>query len=205
MSTSSSTTRSTHTSSSAPNAVRLLPKFWLGGDVRFDASRTRTRRPPDAGPLRARARRPTASFRAFRSPLPGVTIAFVETIGIDDDEKNRLCPPVVFSGNVSNLLRLARPGLKGRCSGGERRVAAWSHVSRLNPVGAAAGLWLMLLRHSSRLSGPVCPAVSSERITRTRLRGDGTDANEHGHAHALQGQAEWVRVQQLTRRLHYAH
>ena len=72
-------------------------------------------------------------------PWSGATIAFVESIGIDDDEKNRLCPPVVFSGNVSDLLRLAYPGMKGqmaRAVNGE--VAAWNHASRLNPARAAA-------------------------------------------------------------------
>ncbi len=72
-------------------------------------------------------------------PWSAATIAVVESIDLDDDEKNRVCPPVVFSGNVSDLLRLAHPGLQGqvaRAANGE--VAAWNHGSRLNPVSAAA-------------------------------------------------------------------
>jgi NAD(P)-binding Rossmann-like domain len=73
------------------------------------------------------------------APWSAATIAFVESLGIDDDERNRLCPPVVLSGNVSDLLRLAHPGMKGqvaRAANGE--VAAWNHASRLNPARAAA-------------------------------------------------------------------
>ena len=95
--------------------------------------------------------RPTAQRPIFESgrltiqyvtvglvPWSGATIAFVESIGIDDDERNRLCPPVVFSGNVSDLLRLALPGMKGqvaRAANGE--CAAWNNASRLNPARAA--------------------------------------------------------------------
>ncbi len=72
-------------------------------------------------------------------PWSGATIAFVESLGIDDDEKNRLCPPVVFSGNVSDLLRLAHPGLKGQVARAANvEVAAWNHASRLNPARAVA-------------------------------------------------------------------
>jgi NAD(P)-binding Rossmann-like domain len=73
------------------------------------------------------------------APWSAATIACVESIGADDEEKNGLCPPVGFSGDVSDLLRLVHRGMKGqlaRAANGE--VAAWNHASRLNPAKAAA-------------------------------------------------------------------
>ena len=72
-------------------------------------------------------------------PWSGATIGFVESIGIDDEEKNRLCPPVVFSGDVADILRLAHAGMKGQTArAANSAVAAWNRASRLNPAGAAA-------------------------------------------------------------------
>jgi hypothetical protein len=72
-------------------------------------------------------------------PWSGATIGFVESIGSDDEEKNRLCPPVVFSGDVADLLRLAHAGMKGQTArAANSAVAAWNRASRLNPASAAA-------------------------------------------------------------------
>ncbi len=72
-------------------------------------------------------------------PWSAATISFVEATCLDDAEKNRLCPPVVFSGEASDLLQLAHPGLKGQVArAADGDVAAWNHASRLNPASAAA-------------------------------------------------------------------
>jgi hypothetical protein len=72
-------------------------------------------------------------------PWSGATIGFVESLGIDNEEKNRLSPPVVFSGYVADLLRLAHAGLKGQTArAANSAVAAWNRTSRLNPASAAA-------------------------------------------------------------------
>lgn len=65
-------------------------------------------------------------------------IGFVESTGVDDEEKNRLCPPVVFSGDVDDLVRLAYTALKGQVARvREERVGPWDAASRLNPARAA--------------------------------------------------------------------
>jgi hypothetical protein len=71
-------------------------------------------------------------------PWSAATIALVEAIAIDDEEKNGLCPPVVFTGDVSDLLQLAHAAMNGqvaRSANGD--LAAWNHASRLNPARAA--------------------------------------------------------------------
>lgn len=66
------------------------------------------------------------------------TIGVVETVGADDEERNRLCPPVVFSGHVDDLLTFAATGMQaimGRSAHPD--VAAWTDASRLNPARGA--------------------------------------------------------------------
>ena len=72
-------------------------------------------------------------------PWSAATVGFIEATRDDDAEKNRLCPPVVFSGWSADLLHIARTGLTGTLArGAEPDFAAWSDRARLNPAGGAA-------------------------------------------------------------------
>jgi hypothetical protein len=76
-------------------------------------------------------------------PWGAATVGAVEALVDDDDEvKNRLCPPVVFSGHVSDLLEFADAGMRGLAArSAEPAVSAWNDRCRLNPGrGAAAHL-----------------------------------------------------------------
>ena len=71
-------------------------------------------------------------------PWCAATIGFVESTGLDDEEKNRLCPPVVFSGDVADLARLAHPAMQGQVARVRHEtVGPWNTASRLNPGRAA--------------------------------------------------------------------
>lgn len=66
------------------------------------------------------------------------TIGVVEAVGNDDDERNRLCPPLVFTGRVDDLLAYASTGMQAMATrGGHRELAAWNEASRLNPAKGA--------------------------------------------------------------------
>jgi hypothetical protein len=72
-------------------------------------------------------------------PWSAATVGYIEATRDDASEKNRLCPPVVFSGRSQDLLHLARAGLTGTLArGAEADFAAWSDGARLNPAGGAA-------------------------------------------------------------------
>ncbi|HYL07379.1 MAG TPA: NAD(P)-binding protein [Candidatus Udaeobacter sp.] len=67
-------------------------------------------------------------------PWSAATVAAVEAGRSDADEKNRLCPPVVFSGGIGDVLRLAyaaTSGLVARTR--EPDLTAWNAGCRLNP------------------------------------------------------------------------
>ncbi len=74
-------------------------------------------------------------------PLCAATIGFVESSGLDDEEKNRLCPPVVFTGEGggSRADGLRRDAGAGRSSPPrsnrplERRIEAEPRPSRARP------------------------------------------------------------------------
>jgi NAD(P)-binding Rossmann-like domain len=71
-------------------------------------------------------------------PWCAATIAFVEATGLPDEEKNRLCPPVLFSGDAADLPRLAYPAMKGLVRRARHElVGPWNTASRLNPAQAA--------------------------------------------------------------------
>jgi hypothetical protein len=71
-------------------------------------------------------------------PWRAATIGFVETTGLDDKEKNRLCPPVVVSGDAADLARLAYAAMQGQVARVRAEaVGPWNAASRLNPAGAA--------------------------------------------------------------------
>jgi NAD(P)-binding Rossmann-like domain len=67
-------------------------------------------------------------------PWSAVTIGFVESTGRDDDAKNRLCPPVVLSGDAADLARLAHAAMQGQVARfRDEEVGPWTVASRLNP------------------------------------------------------------------------
>jgi hypothetical protein len=71
-------------------------------------------------------------------PWCAATIAVVESTGLDDEEKNRLCPPVVFSGDAADLARFAYGAMQGQVARARDEVVGpWSAASRLNPGQAA--------------------------------------------------------------------
>ena len=69
-------------------------------------------------------------------PRPiGAVEAFID----DDAHKNRLCPPVVFTGAAADLLGLAYAGMTGLLArGAEPELASWTERSRLNPARGAS-------------------------------------------------------------------
>jgi hypothetical protein len=72
-------------------------------------------------------------------PWSSATIGVVESLEAGDAERNRLCPPVVFTGDIRDVLRMAHDAMRGQgARTRERVVAAWSAGSRLNPAAAAA-------------------------------------------------------------------
>jgi hypothetical protein len=67
------------------------------------------------------------------------TIAAVETSDRDDVRKNELCPPVTFTGNVSDILHLAYAGMRGLLArGADPDLGPWTDRCRLNPARGAA-------------------------------------------------------------------
>ncbi len=71
-------------------------------------------------------------------PWCAATIGFVESAELDDEERNRLCPPVVFSGDAVDLARLAYAALQGRVARARHEVVGeWDAATRLNPARAA--------------------------------------------------------------------
>jgi hypothetical protein len=72
-------------------------------------------------------------------PWSAATIGIVEAFSDDDAYKNRLCPPVVFTGAAADLLGLAYAGMTGLLArGAEPELAAWAERSRLNPASGAS-------------------------------------------------------------------
>jgi cation diffusion facilitator CzcD-associated flavoprotein CzcO len=72
------------------------------------------------------------------APWSAATIATVETVHDDDVHKNAVCPPVVFSGNAADILRLSYAGISGLTArSAEPDFAAWDGSCRLNPARGA--------------------------------------------------------------------
>ena len=97
--------------------------------------------------LPAPSRRPV--FEPDRITLQYVTIGFAPwsaaTVGAiearhgDDGDRNSLCPPVVFSGDVADILELAYSGMTGLVArSSDAAVNEWTESSRLNPAKDAA-------------------------------------------------------------------
>lgn len=71
-------------------------------------------------------------------PWSAATVGYVEATRDSVEEKNRLCPPVVFTGWPDDLLSLARAGLTGMLArGAEPDFSTWAEAARLNPAGGA--------------------------------------------------------------------
>jgi len=71
-------------------------------------------------------------------PWCAATIAVIESTGLDDEAKNRLCPPVVFSGDPADLVRFAYSAMQGQIARAQDEVVGpWSAATRLNPAQAA--------------------------------------------------------------------
>lgn len=67
------------------------------------------------------------------------TVGVVEASRDDDAEKNRLCPPLAFSGRISDVLALSHVGMTGLAMrSAEPDLQAWTEASRLNPACGAA-------------------------------------------------------------------
>jgi hypothetical protein len=62
------------------------------------------------------------------------TLGNVEASRDDDAEKNRLCPPLTFTGRIADIFDLSRPGIIGlNLRAAEPDLDAWNSASRLNP------------------------------------------------------------------------
>lgn len=73
------------------------------------------------------------------APWSAATVGAVETARDDDAEKNRLCPPITFSGQAADLLQLAYAGMSGLVARtAEPDLAVWAENCRLNPASGAA-------------------------------------------------------------------
>ncbi len=73
------------------------------------------------------------------APWSAATIAAVEASDRDDRRKNELCPPVTFTGEASDMLRVAYAGMTGLLArGAEPDLAQWTERCRLNPARGAA-------------------------------------------------------------------
>jgi hypothetical protein len=72
-------------------------------------------------------------------PWSAAIIGAVEALKGDDAEKNRLCPPVVFTGDAADTLRLVYAGVSGLAArGADADLAPWNANCRLDPAVAAA-------------------------------------------------------------------
>ena len=71
-------------------------------------------------------------------PWSAATIGAVEALKDDDADKNRLCPPLAFSGDVADVLQLSHAGMTGLMErANDPDVAAWTGRCRLDPARAA--------------------------------------------------------------------
>lgn len=71
-------------------------------------------------------------------PWSAATLAFMEAAGAPDEKKNRLCPPLVFSGAADDLPTLAYAAMRGLVARArDEEVGPWQAASRLNPARAA--------------------------------------------------------------------
>jgi hypothetical protein len=73
-------------------------------------------------------------------PWGAATVGAVEALKDDDEVKNQLCPPVVFSGHVADILEFADAGMRGTAArSADRDISRWTEACRLNPARGASG------------------------------------------------------------------
>jgi hypothetical protein len=73
------------------------------------------------------------------APWSAATVAVLEARHTDDAERNRLCPPVVFSGDIGDVLDLCHHGISGLVArASDPAVNEWTEATRLNPAKGAA-------------------------------------------------------------------
>jgi cation diffusion facilitator CzcD-associated flavoprotein CzcO len=66
------------------------------------------------------------------------TIAAVEALREDDADKNRLCPPLQWTGRTADVLELTHAGMTGLTARtSEADLGAWNEACRLNPAAGA--------------------------------------------------------------------
>jgi hypothetical protein len=71
-------------------------------------------------------------------PWSAATVGAIEALRDDDTDKNRLCPPLAFTGDIADTLAVAHAGMTGLIArSSERDLAAWDAGCRLNPTRAA--------------------------------------------------------------------
>jgi hypothetical protein len=71
-------------------------------------------------------------------PWSAATIGVVEASRDDETDKNRLCPPLTFSGDISDVLELSHAGMTGLVErAADPDMAAWTGRCRLDPARAA--------------------------------------------------------------------
>lgn len=72
-------------------------------------------------------------------PWSAATIGAVEAVKDDDETRNRLCPPVVFSGDVADILGFARASMQGLgARATDPDLGPWTESCPLNPARGAA-------------------------------------------------------------------
>ncbi len=72
-------------------------------------------------------------------PWSAATIGAVEALKDDDEVRNGLCPPLVFTGHVDDILEFARVGIEGLgARSADKEISAWTDSCRLNPAMGAS-------------------------------------------------------------------
>jgi hypothetical protein len=68
-------------------------------------------------------------------PWTAATQGAVEALRDDDAEKNRLCPPLTFSGRIADVFEMSYAGMSGiALRSAEPDLNAWNDACRLNPA-----------------------------------------------------------------------
>ena len=73
------------------------------------------------------------------APWSAATLGAVEASRQDDAEKNRLCPPITFTGRAADLLPFSYGAMSGQMARtAEPDLMAWAEGCRLNPASGVA-------------------------------------------------------------------
>jgi hypothetical protein len=72
------------------------------------------------------------------APWSAATVAVLEARHDDDDVRNRLAPPVAWSGDVADILQFAHAGMTGLVGrAADPALSEWTDACRLNPAMGA--------------------------------------------------------------------